>query len=352
MSTGKTVSQAIDELVLQIGTDERSLAEKKSMVNTLRKSIGLLPLFPETPQIPSGFLASGIPAPSRAAAASSGPPDWLNIEELGFAIAKQMGRKNPLSTWTTRQCIEAHDSSPGAVRVDRVEGLGPAGRLTRYSAKDVSVLAAEYGMRVSQRGHKDKESPKAKGPNFRNRIFEFGDTMISKINELVSAGHSAQAILNWLRDNYRGGVAMPTRKTVGAYVNWRRSSRGQAQEAASSPTAAPAKKIYSPRWLDLSQLGRALAKEIRRKKTLAVPTVKEIVLRHDTAPGLATIPTKTGPRKKKLYPPDCVPMLAKEYKEFRDMVDNIQSEKKKKEFAEGKLTGLKFGRKKSEKAAV
>lgn len=62
------------------------------------------------------------------------------------------------------------------------------------------------------------------GTRFQNRLFEFGATWLGDIDKKVARGDNAQAILNWLKSRYNGPLPMPTRKTVQAYVVWKKQA--------------------------------------------------------------------------------------------------------------------------------
>ncbi len=62
------------------------------------------------------------------------------------------------------------------------------------------------------------------GRRFQNRLFEFGAAWLGDIDKKVAKGDTAQGILDWLKSKYSGPLPMPTRKTVQAYVKWRRQA--------------------------------------------------------------------------------------------------------------------------------
>jgi len=70
------------------------------------------------------------------------------------------------------------------------------------------------------------------GWKFKNRLFEFGARWLGDIDRRVARNCSAADILKWLKENYNGSLPIPTRKTVAAYVKWKRQiQRGSAGSA-------------------------------------------------------------------------------------------------------------------------
>jgi hypothetical protein len=74
-------------------------------------------------------------------------------------------------------------------------------------SKTVSVVNPETGM----------------GWRFKNRLFEFGATVLGEIDVRIARKAGAAEIRKWLLDKYNGPIPIPTLKTIQAYIKWKRN---------------------------------------------------------------------------------------------------------------------------------
>lgn len=60
------------------------------------------------------------------------------------------------------------------------------------------------------------------GWKFKSRLFEFGKAWLDDIDRLIAKNDSAMTIRTFLVNKYKGPLSIPDRKTISAYIKWRK----------------------------------------------------------------------------------------------------------------------------------